>query len=221
MAHQTRAYDPAQWWHDVPSVRLEYYAIKPTLMQLISRGLLEALCAVPLRREGHVLSVAMAVPSGETCRALGRASGLAIRAVAAAEEAIRTRLHACAVSARALDLYESHPVIGFLQQQGRLVGVSVLQHLDVPDTAADQALVKAGVLDFEEFAELASRLCKLPRVNLRHTGRLDEIYFESESRVRVDVPHAPVDPLVAAMIPMARHAGTACCRSGVNTRLST
>ncbi len=195
--------------HTTPSVRLEYYAVKPELVQLISRNLLEALCAVPLRRDGHVLWVAMAAPSGEICRALARASGMVIRPVAAADEAIRSRLRAFAVSSRALNIYAAHPVIGFLQHQGRLVGVNLLQYLDGPEAGADQALVNAGVLDYEEFAELASRLCNLPRVNLRHTGKLDEVYFETESRVRIDLPHVPVDPAVATMVPlgMARSRG--------------
>jgi cellulose synthase/poly-beta-1,6-N-acetylglucosamine synthase-like glycosyltransferase len=203
VAQGYHARDGMQALHTSPFIRLEFYACKPDVIRLIPRNLLEFFCAVPLRREGLVLWVAMAASTVDACRTLALASGMAIRAVAASEEAIRDRLRACAVSARALDLYQAHPVVDFLQQQGRLVGAQLLQHLNSPDTAVDQALVQAGVLDFEEFSELASRLCALPRVNLRHTGRLEETYFESESRVRVHEAHEVVDPQVASMIPVA------------------
>ncbi|MDB5075219.1 MAG: hypothetical protein JWO42_1398, partial [Chloroflexi bacterium] len=195
LAAERRGFVPTQY---LPSIRLEHYAIQPEVIKLIPLETLESHCAVPLRREGHVLWVALGEPSEKAVHELAQGAGLTIRPLAASPEAVRARLRLCRVSAHALTTYQSHPVIAYLQQQGRLHETNLLQILDTPGTAVDQALDAAGILDYDEFAVLAAQLCALPQINLRVSYTPESRSMLSGSRALSAVLQDLVDPLVAS-----------------------
>ena len=186
--------------HGLPYIRLEHYAIQPEVIKLIPGDTLRSHCAIPLRRDGHVLWVVLATPSENALQDLARAAGLTIRPLLASPESIRARLRLCDVSAHALTTYHTHPVIAYLRQQGRLGETNLLRILDSPGMAVDQALDAAALLDYEGFAALAAQLCGLPLAKLRQAGSLDSRAMVSGRHVRPAPWHDPVDPAVAAEI---------------------
>ncbi len=189
--------------YGLPSIRLERYAVQPAVAGSLPPDRLRDLCALPLRREGHVLWVALATPDGATLDALADLTKLTIRPVLARRETIMERL-ATLEAAPDPDVplpWHDHPVIAYLNARHVAPRQALRDALSDPARPLDQALDDAGILGYQEFAAIVARASGLPRRDLGLQERRELVIDALGRRVERAVWEEIVDPAAAALLP--------------------
>ncbi len=198
--------------HALPSIRLERYQVAPEVGGVIPPEVMGRLVAVPMRREGRALWVAVEAPEEDALAELALLTGLSVRPVLATRDAILGRISALtsgAGSGAAPAAVRDHPILRYLQAEGVLTGTGVVTVMADPARPVDDALHAAGILTHDRFAALAGRLGALDAVDLALQARDEEVVDALGQRARRQIWRDPVDGVVAGLLDAAtaRRAG--------------
>ena len=191
--------------HDLPSIRLEHYEVRPEVVASLPLERLHDLRAVPFYREGQVLWVALATPDEATLRDLADLTDLTVRPVLTSSAAIAACLAALEAIAHPESLLPryDHPVITHLKTRRLVTQTQLVRILTDPERPLDRALNEVGVLSYERFADVVSNLSGWPLQNLGLRRRQEEIVDAFGQPAIRPVWDDPVDPEVAAMLPVS------------------
>lgn len=204
----------------LPSVRVEHCAILPPGETPLGHEHMQILKALPLRRDGRVLMVAVADMGEAIIGDLTEMSGMTIWPVLAEIEAIEDRLTVLDRTGGSIeaDRRRAHPVVKALQVRNQLSRSELFRVLIDPHATVDQALDATGAITPEGFADLAATLAGLATINLDLQARDEEGYDPlgrpARRRVWIDPVNEEVARLVspqttveAALLPVQRESG--------------